>query len=397
MKLSNRATRTAASPLRSLENPKDKTIQVHRLNIGQPDIPSPQEFFDGLTSFADKVIAYDAAAGNQTLLDEWTKIINSQYNTHITPDEMIITAGSSEALMFILSICCDVNDEVLVFTPSYANYSGFAAIAGVTLVPIECSLESGFHTPADTGEITKHITQNTRAILLCNPNNPTGTVFRQDEVQTLIDLCEKHDLFLIVDEVYREFVYESEPYSVLQLAPGHERVIVIDSVSKRYSLCGARVGCLITSNRDVHRAALNFASTRVSAPTIEQRAAAHMLQTISDDYLSLTVDEYRARRDTLVAGLQSIPGVEFHAPEGGFYVLAKLPVDDARDFAQFMLRDFSVNSETVCVSPAGGFFLSDNAPTNYVRIAFVVSSKELERAIKVIDHALAVYSSIKAR
>ena len=392
MKLSNRATRTAASPLRSLENPKDKSVHVHRLNIGQPDIHTPQEFYDGLDYYSDKVVAYDAAVGNKTLISEWTKLINTQYNTNITHDEMLITSGSSEALTFVLSICCDVNDEVLVFSPSYANYSGFAAIAGVTLVPVECSLDDGFHAPKNTDDITQHITQNTRAILLCNPNNPTGTAFRQDEVQAILNICEKHDLFLIVDEVYREFVYENVPYSVLQIAPKHERVIVIDSVSKRYSLCGARVGCLITSNTDVMKAALNFASTRVSAPTIEMSATAHMLKKLSPDYLTRTVQEYKERRDVLVAGLQSIPNVEFRVPEGGFYALVKLPVEDARDFAQFMLRDFSMNNETLCISPASGFFLTaQNTPQNYVRIAFVVSQGDIQKSIEILKNALIVY------
>jgi len=393
MTLSKRAQRTSASPLRSLVGPKDKTVHIHKLNIGQPDVHSPTEFIQAIQNFDKKVVEYDAARGNQELLSEWTKSLNNQYQLDITPEQMLITAGSSEALMFVFSICCDVNDEVLVFAPSYANYSGFAAIAGVTLVPVPCDINSCFHIPSDVEAIKQNITQNTRAILICNPNNPTGTALRDDEIQTLIELCDANDMFLIVDEVYREFVYETAPKTVLQIAPKNPRVIVVDSVSKRYSLCGARVGCLITWNNDVMTSALNFASTRVSAPTIEQHATATMLKTISDTYLTEATQEYKERRDVLADCLSKIDGVEFVIPDGGFYILAKLPVENAQDFAQFMLRDFSLNGETVCLSPASGFFLSSPASQDYVRLAFVVSKHELIRAAKIIENALAAYIS----
>lgn len=393
MTLSKRAQRTSASPLRSLVGPIDTSVHVHKLNIGQPDIKSPTEFLQAVKNFDKTVVEYDAARGNPDLLSEWTKFLNLHYQIDVTPEQMLITAGSSEALMFVFSICCDVNDEVLVFAPSYANYAGFAAIAGVTLVPVSCSIESGFHIPCNLRQIESKITEKTRAILLCNPNNPTGTTYTEDELQILLGLCETHDLYLIVDEVYREFVYETSPKTVLQLAPKNSRIIVVDSVSKRYSLCGARVGCLITWNSEVMNSALNFASTRVSAPTIEQQATATMLRTISDQYLTETIQEYKDRRDALAERLSQIEGVEFVIPDGGFYILAKLPVENAHDFAQFMLRDFSLNGETVCVSPAVGFFLSSNASTEYVRLAFVLSKPELIRAAKIIENALVVYNS----
>jgi aspartate aminotransferase len=393
MALSKRAQRTSASPLRSLVGPIDKTVHIHKLNIGQPDVHSPTEFIQAIKNFDKNVVEYDLARGNQELLSEWTKFLNKNYQLDITPEQMLITAGSSEALMFVFSICCDVNDEVLVFAPSYANYAGFAAIAGVSLVPVSCDIESGFHIPSNIESIKAKITPNTRAILICNPNNPTGTVLCENEIETLLELCESHDLFLIVDEVYREFVYETTPKSVLQISQKNPRVVVVDSVSKRYSLCGARVGCLITWNNEVMTSALNFASTRVSAPSIEQQATATMLKTISDQYLVEVTQEYKERRDVLAEQLSQIDGVEFAIPDGGFYILAKLPVENAQDFAQFMLRDFSLNGETVCVSPASGFFLNSPASANYVRLAFVVSKHDLIRAAKIIENALVIYKT----
>jgi aspartate aminotransferase len=393
MKLSKRAQKTSTSPLRSLIEPSDKTIHIHRLNIGQPNIESPKEFIHAINTFDKTVVEYDVAQGNPELLSEWTKFLNKQYQIDITPEQMLITAGSSEALMFVFSICCDVNDEVLVFAPSYANYAGFAAIAGVKLVPVVCDIDSAFHIPLSIEAIKNKITKKTRAILLCNPNNPTGTSFTQNELQTLLDLCETHNMFLIVDEVYREFVYGTTPKTIFQISPKNPRVIVVDSVSKRYSLCGARVGCLITWNNEVMTLAINFASTRVSAPTIEQYATATMLKTISEDYLKQVTQEYRDRRDVLVEGLSQIEGVEFVVPHGGFYVLAKLPVNSSQDFAQFMLKDFSLNGETVFISPASGFFFSTQSSSNYVRLAFVVSKPELIRAVKIIENALFVYKT----
>jgi aspartate aminotransferase len=394
MKLSVRAQTTAASPLRSLSLPLDSNIHIHRLNIGQPNIDSPKEFFDGLNKYPNSVVAYDAASGNQTLIQEWTKLLNRQYSIDITAEQMLITSGSSEALTFVFSICCDANDEIIIFNPSYANYSGFAAISGVNLIPVECDFSTGFHSPSNIAQIENKINTNTKAILLCNPNNPTGTTFTHQELSDILDLCKTHELVLIVDEVYREFVYDNiTPSSIFQIAPKDERIIVIDSLSKRYSLCGARVGCLITWNKEIMIAAKNFASTRVSGPAIEQFAAAHMLQNLSDNYLNCAIEEYKRRRDVLADGLSMIEGVEFNMPEGGFYFLVKLPVDDSVKFAQFMLRDFSMNNETVFVSPASAFFINNTTQNNYVRVAFMASTEELSRAVKIIEAALVVYNT----
>lgn len=397
--ISNRAQKTPASPIRSLvtyaNDAEKRGVKVLKLNIGQPDIHSPDEFLDGVRRFDDKVVAYDATNGNAKLLTEWCSLLNKNYAIDVSPTNMIITAGSSEALTFAFSICCDVNDEILVFEPSYANYTGFAAIAGVNLVPVQCSFEGGFHLPPKS-EIEKHITKKTKVVLVCNPNNPTGTVLTTDELTMLIDVCDTHNLFLMVDEVYREFVYgERQPQCIFQVAPKHEKLIVIDSISKRYSLCGARIGCLVSFNSEVLKSASSLASTRVSAPTIEQEATAHMLRYLSHRYLIDVVGEYRNRRDAIIAELRAIPGVRVNDAEGGFYVLAQLPVADAEDFCKFLLRDFSHNNETVFLAPASGFYITPHSGVQSVRIAFVLSCAECRRAIDIVRRALEVYTVLK--
>lgn len=397
--ISNRAQRTPASPIRSLvayaNDAEKRGVNVLKLNIGQPDIHSPQEFLDGVHRFDQKVVAYDATNGNTKLLTEWCASLNKNYAIDVSPTNMIITAGSSEALTFAFSMCCDVNDEILVFDPSYANYTGFAAIAGVNLVPVQCSFDGGFHLPAKD-EIENHITTNTKVVLICNPNNPTGTVLTNDELKMLVELCEEYDLFLMVDEVYREFVYgERAAQCIFQVAPKHEKIIVIDSISKRYSLCGARIGCLISFNADVLKSASSLASTRVSAPTIEQEATAHMLRYLSNRYLIDVVGEYANRKDAIITGLRAIPGVQVNDVEGGFYVLAQLPVGDAEEFCKFMLRDFSHNNETVFLAPATGFYITPNTGKSSVRIAFVVSQAECQRATEIIRRALEVYCALQ--
>ena len=391
--LSKRAQSMSVSPIRNLVPPKNKNVHVHKLNIGQPDIESPKEFLQGVRQFSSYVIAYDSAKGNKNLLQEWTKKFNQNYALDLTENEMLITSGSSEALTFAFNICCDVDDEILVFAPTYANYTGFAIMSGVRLIPIPCRFDTNFHIPIHTQEIEQHITSKTKAILICDPNNPTGTTFTEAELLNLLSICTSHNMFLIVDEVYREFVYDGiKPKSILQLAPKHESVVVVDSISKRYSLCGARIGCLVAHNQAFMQAATNFASTRVSAPTIEQEAAAYMLKHISASYLQNAIDEYEQRRNVLVSLLQNIPGVKVRAPEGGFYVLAELPVADSKAFAHFMEYEFSLNNETVSIAPANGFFIGSTVPTSYVRIAFVLSIPHLRQSVKILEEALKSYA-----
>lgn len=390
-KLSKRASNTQVSPIRNLVKPKDTTIHVHALNIGQPDLPSPPEFISAVKSLDYNTLAYDSARGNEQLLQAWTTHLNHLYNIECSTENMVITQGSSEALQFALNICCDVDDEVIVFTPTYANYSGFATMTGVKLVTVPCEFSDDFHLPK-----TFPVTSRTRAILLCSPNNPTGTVYTPQELQAILNICEQHDLFLIVDEVYREFVYDGvTPHTVFQTAPKNPRIIVVDSLSKRYSLCGARIGCLISWNESVMIAANNFASTRVSAATIEQKAAATMLHTINQDYLPNAIKTYQERRDTLHGLLSAIPGVSATKPEGGFYIFAKLPIVDAQDFARFMLQEFQLNGKTLFISPANGFYIQHQAqPTPFVRIAFVLDVAALQESSKILESALLEYKKI---
>ena len=381
------------SSIRNLVPPKTENVHVYKLNIGQPDLASPQEFLDAVKSFNSSVLAYDAARGNTNLLNEWCAVFNRDYQLSLTPNNFLITSGSSEALTFCFNICCDVGDEILAFSPTYANYTGFATMSGVNLVSVPCSYQNNFHLPTSNTDIECRLTSKTKAILLCNPNNPTGTVFTSSELSRLHELCVKHDLFLLVDEVYREFVYDGRaPSTVLSQFKDSNHIVVLDSISKRYSLCGARIGCMISYNDQFMAAATNFASTRVSSPTIEQEAAATMLKTISPTYLSDSVTEYESRRNTLTAKLVGIPGVGVNIPEGGFYVYASLPVSDVKDFCHFMEYEFSHKNATVSISSGNAFVIASKIPTNYVRIAFVLSKPDLIKAAEILQEALFAYN-----
>ncbi len=393
--LSHRARKTPPSPIRRLaglaNEAASRGLKVHRLNIGQPDVGSPQEFLDGVASYHEKVVAYEASQGSQHLLESWSRSINSDYGIGITPEQMLITVGASEALIFAFMVCCDPGDEILIFDPTYANYIGFSAISGVRLVPLPCSLEENFALPMRE-QIEPYISPYTRAVLLCNPNNPTGTVATDDELRMLVELVRERDLFLIVDETYREFVYDGlEPRCIFELAPQDPRIIVVDSLSKRFSLCGARIGCMMTWHREVRQAAFHIAQARLAAPSIDQIAAAEMLDKIGPEYLSAAHGEYRSRRDVAVAALSRIPGVRSYAPQGGFYALAQLPVDDAESFATFMLTEFDHQGATTFVAPAAGFYMRPNVGKSTIRIAFVLNRDDTEAAIRVLGEGIKAY------
>ena len=395
LKLSNRAHNTPPSPIRKLAHLANKAkkagIHVFHLNIGQPDIESPAEFFEGLRLFQQKTVEYEQSQGNEGLCLAWSNYINKTLHLGTTPEQFLITVGASEALVFLFMTCCDPGDEVLIFDPTYANYLGFAAIAGVHLVPVLRNMEDNFALPA-LSDIERRITNHTRAILLCNPNNPTGTVYGKNELESLFGLCEEHNLFLIVDETYREFVYdELEPLSILHLVPSSERVIVVDSLSKRFSLCGARVGCLLTCNAEVLASALKIAQARLAAPTIEQFASAHMLQHIKEDYLAWVRHEFQLRRDTLFRALQEIPGVAAHKPKGAFYTVVQLPVNNAEDFASYLLDRFSYKKKTTFIAPAAGFYMESSQGTRKARFAYVLSSDKIEEALQVLAAGLKHY------
>jgi aspartate aminotransferase len=395
--LSSRAQKTPPSPIRKLaglaQRAAERGVHVYRLNIGQPDLHSPKEFLEGIAAYTKPVVAYEASEGSQSLLSAWTSCINRDYKIGLSPQQMLITMGASEALIFAFMVCCDPGDEILTFDPTYANYIGFSAISGTRLLSLPCSIEDRFALPG-VSEIERFISPYTRAILLCNPNNPTGAVCSDEQLKMLIDLCREKDLFLVVDETYREFVYDgAKPRCIFELAPKDPRIIVIDSLSKRFSLCGARIGCMITWNAELMQAALHIAQARLAAPTVEQEAAASMLNRIGDEYLTAAMGEYKDRRDAAVRALQCIEGVVTHAPRGGFYLLAKLPVDDAEDFANFMLTEFVCDGRTTFVAPAAGFYMQRDAGKSTIRIAFVLNRADTTEAIRVLGEGLRAYTA----
>ncbi len=394
--LSQRAQNTPPSPIRKLApmalKAKKAGIHVYRLNIGQPDIESPREYFEGLRLFDEKIIAYEESQGNERLCNAWSKYINRTLNIDTRPEQFIITVGASEALVFTFMTCCDPGDEIIIFDPTYANYLGFAAIAGIDLVPVLCSMENNFALP-ERSRIVEKITDRTRAILICTPNNPTGTVCSREELQLLFDLCEERNLFLIVDETYREFVYDDfEPLSIFNLEPASDRVIVIDSLSKRFSLCGARVGCLMSVNEEVLASALKIAQARLAAPTMSQFASAHMLENIKDDFLQGVINEFRTRRDALYAALKEIPGVIVQKPQGAFYTVVQFPVADADDFAAYLLEEFSHNGKTTFIAPAAGFYMRHSQGEQQARVAYVLNKNDIEEAVDVLAAGLQSFS-----
>jgi aspartate aminotransferase len=399
---SHRAKKTPPSPIRKLAGLAQKAAErgthVYRLNIGQPDLTSPTEFLDGVRASAAKpVVAYEASRGSAELLSVWSDYINRSYSINVSPEQMLITMGASEALIFTFMVCCDPGDEILIFDPTYANYIGFAAIAGVRLVPIPFPPNAKGAVP-DRSDIERYISPYTRAVLVCNPNNPTGSVCSDDELRMLISLCHDKELFLVVDETYREFVYDGlKPRCVFELAPKDPSIIVIDSLSKRFSLCGARIGCMITWHEQVMQAALHIAQARLAAPTIEQDAAAHMLTSVGESYIKQAYAEYLSRRDAAVDSLRAIPGVTTFVPKGGFYLLAELPVDDAEDFATFMLTEFSHQGQTTFVAPAAGFYMLREMGRKSIRIAFVLNAQDTRKAIAVLDAGLSAYKAKKGR
>jgi aspartate aminotransferase len=396
IQLSHRAQKTPPSPIRRLaglaQAAEERGTHVFRLNIGQPDLLSPPEFLEGVARYHEKVVAYETSQGNKDLVDAWCDSLNEEYGIGVTDKQMLITMGASEALIFSFMVTCDPGDEILIFDPTYANYIGFAATSGVRLVPLPCAIEDQFAIPSRE-QIERFVSPYTRAILLCNPNNPTGAVCSDVELRMLIDLCREKGLFLIVDETYREFVFDGRaPRCIYQLAPQDPHIIVVDSLSKRFSLCGARVGALLTWNDAVRQGAFHIAQARLAAPTIEQHAAAHMLRAISKSYVEQARHEYVTRRDAAVDALSAIPGVVVSSPAGGFYLLAKLPVPDAEDFATFLLTDFAYEGATTFVAPAAGFYMRREDGRSTIRIAFVLKESDTRKAIKVLGEGLKEYA-----
>ena len=381
------------SPIRKLvpyaEQAKKKGKKVYHLNIGQPDIETPQVALDAVKNFSKQVVEYSHSAG----FESYRKGLASYYKSldiNISYDELMITTGGSEALLFALNSCLDSGDEVIIPEPFYANYNGFSASAGIKVKPISTSINNGFALPP-IEEFEKLITNKTKAILICNPGNPTGYLYSLEELETLRDLVKKYDLFLFADEVYREFAYDGNSHiSVLNLDGLEDNAVVIDSTSKRYSMCGIRVGCIVSKNKDVINTALKFAQARLSPPTFGQVAGEAALST-PKSYFDDVTSEYVSRRDLLVDGLNQIPGVLCPKPKGAFYAIAELPVDNAEKFAQWLLEEFDYNNETLMVAPAAGFYSTDGEGYNQVRIAYVLNLDSLKKAIKCLEEALKLY------
>jgi aspartate aminotransferase len=389
---SARGRRMPASPIRKLmplaEQARRRGLRVFHLNIGQPDLETPPAMRARLAA-APAVLAYTPSAGTPECLSVLRQYYERQ-GIAIGEDEIIVTTGGSEAILFALMACADPGDEALLAEPFYTNYSSFAEMAGVRLVPLRAHGEDGFHLPP-IEEWKRALTGRTRLVLLNNPNNPTGTVYRQDEVAAMLAFCREHGLFLVGDEVYREFVYDGrETVSVLNLPGGEPLTVLVDSLSKRYSACGIRLGCFATRNRELHDAVLRMAQGRLSPPGLAQLVALGASE-LGPEYAADVRSEYQGRRDLLYEGLSRIPGVFLRKPEGAFYVVARLPLDDAEDFARWLLSDFSFEGGTVMVAPAQGFYATPGLGRDEVRIAYVLNKTDLERAIRMLERAIPAY------
>jgi aspartate aminotransferase len=392
-KISLKGLSMPESPIRKLvpfaEKAKKNGKKVFHLNIGQPDIQTPQVALDAISNFSKKVVEYSHSAGFESYRIGLSKYYQN-IGIEVDHNDLMVTTGGSEALLFALNSCLDQGDEIIIPEPFYANYNGFSKSSGVIVKPITTKIENGFALP-DIKEFEKLITSKTKAILICNPGNPTGYLYSKEELEILRDIVLKHDLFLFADEVYREFAYDGHVhYSVLSLEGLNDHAVVIDSTSKRYSMCGIRIGCIVSKNKEVISTALKFAQARLSPPTFGQVAAEAALQT-PKSYFDKVSSEYLSRRDLLVDSLNKIDGVICPKPKGAFYAIAQLPVDNADKFAQWLLEDFDFNGATLMVAPAEGFYSTPGEGLNQVRIAYVLNKESLIMAIKCLEEALKIY------
>ncbi|HLN53433.1 MAG TPA: pyridoxal phosphate-dependent aminotransferase [Lentimicrobium sp.] len=391
--ISERGTLMPASPIRKLvpfaEAAKKKGIKVYHLNIGQPDIPTPEVALNAVRNYEQKVIEYSHSAGNESyrrkLADYYNKI-----GIKVDCSDIIITTGGSEAISFALKVCLNPGDEVIIPQPFYTNYNAFALDAGVKIIPINSDIKSGFALPA-ISEFEKSITPRTKAIMVCNPNNPTGYLYSKEELLALKDLVLKHNLFLFADEVYREFCYDGiKHFSVMELEGLEQHAVLLDSVSKRYSECGVRIGALVSKNKQIMSAALKYAQSRLSPPSLGQVIGEASLDTPAE-YFKEVYDEYIARRNYVIEALNRIPGVFAPMPKGAFYSVISLPVEDADHFCQWLLEDFNYNMQTVMLAPASGFYAEKGLGKNEARIAYVLKLDDLHNAVRCLEEALKVY------
>jgi aspartate aminotransferase len=397
LSVSERGRLMPASPIRKLmplaDAAKKRGVKVYHLNIGQPDLETPAAMRAKL-ALAPKVLAYTPSAGTPECIEALAGYYRRAAGVALAADEIVVTTGGSEALLFAMLACAGAGDEALVVEPFYTNYQSFATMAGVRLKALRARAEDGFHLPPRE-EWSRALSPRTRLVLLCNPGNPTGTVYRRDELDAMAAFCREHGLFLVVDEVYREFVYDGlKTTSVLALPGCDEIAVVVDSLSKRFSACGIRLGCLATRNRALYQAALRMAQARLSPPGLAQLVALGASE-LPPDYAAGVVSEYQARRDVLYEGLTRLPGVVLRKPEGAFYFVARLPVEDAEDFASWLLTDWSDEGATVMVAPAQGFYATPGLGRDEVRIAYVLCKEDLEASVRILSRALPQYQSAR--
>ncbi len=394
-KLSDLSLQMPASPIRKLvpyaDEAKKRGIKIYHLNIGQPDIKTPQNVLDKLKNIDLNVLAYSKSQG----IDSYRKKLALYYqknNIDVGTEDIIVTTGGSEALLFTVGSIANPGDEIIIPEPYYANYNSFITLFKVKVVPVPSSIDKNFALPP-VEKIEKMITSKTKAILYSNPSNPTGYVYTREEVKKLRDIALKHDIFIISDEVYREFIYEGNGHHSILHQPGMEQHgIIVDSVSKRYSMCGARIGCVVSKNKELMKSVLKFAQARLSPPMLEQILSEEAIDT-PQQYFDEVIDEYKKRRDLLIEGLAKIPGVKIGYPKGAFYIMAELPVNDADEFAKWMLSEFHDNGETVMVAPGSGFYSNPELGKKQVRIAYVLNTRDLQRSIEILEKALETYNN----
>ncbi len=395
--ISKKAQNMPASPIRKLvpfsDAAKKRGVKVYHLNIGQPDIATPDVAMDAIRNFSQKVVEYSHSAG---ILSYRQKLVGyyAKNNINITADDIIVTAGGSEAILIALSTIMDPDDELIVPEPFYANYNGFSVNCGVKNVPIPSKIDNGFALPA-IEEFEKVITPKTKAILVCNPNNPTGYLYSKEEIETLGRLAKKHDLYLLADEVYREFIYgDAKHFSVMELEGLDQNCILVDSVSKRYSACGFRIGAMISKNKQVMAAAMKFAQARLSPPTFGQVASEAAIET-PESYFTEVKAEYVARRNIVVDAINKMEGAFCPNPKGAFYVVARLPIDDSDKFCQWLLEDFNLNGDTVMLAPATGFYSTPGMGKDEVRISYVLNVTDMKRSMEILEAAVKAYPGKK--
>ncbi|WP_418966047.1 pyridoxal phosphate-dependent aminotransferase [Cetobacterium sp.] len=396
MKLSKRALEMNFSPIRKLiplaDAAEAKGIKVYKLNIGQPNVVTPDSFFEGLHNYKEKIVKYSHSQGIPQLLESFAKSYQKM-GIDIKEEDLLITQGGSEAIMFVLMAICNEGDNVLIPEPFYSNYTSFCQFAGAEVIPIETTIETSFHLPSKD-KIEALITDKTRAIMLSNPVNPTGTVYTKDEIEMIAEIAKEKDIYIIADEVYRQFVYDDIPYtSFMQLEDVKDRVILVDSISKHYSACGARIGLIASKNRELMSCIMKFSQARLCVSTIEQHAASNLINTM-DNYLEDVRIKYQNRRDLLFSYLNRIPGVVCYKPHGAFYAFAKLPIDNAEKFAKWLLTDYSYENQTLLLAPGPGFYQSEGKGENEVRFSFCTSVDDIENSMIILRRALEEYNKI---